>query len=106
MRELGDTLGGYTREQVGVMDFTDAINLGMAEGLTIDELDRWYSGDGYRYRIARENAGMTRPEAAEALGITFTRLHQIEVAQDEPDANEIRAMAVLYRTSADVLLGM
>lgn len=42
MKTIGTTLGGYTREQVGEMLFSDAISLCRAEGYSISALEQWF----------------------------------------------------------------
>lgn len=59
-----------------------------------------------RYREARERAGLKPEEACVRLGISIGTLYNWEGGKTTPDADNVRAMATVYQTSADYLLGI
>ena len=59
-----------------------------------------------RYREARERAGLKPEEACVRLGISIGTLYNWEGGKTTPAADNVRAMATVYQTSADYLLGI
>lgn len=59
-----------------------------------------------RYRDARKKAEIRAERAASELGVSITTLLNWERGDTKPDANNLRAMAVLYGVTADYLLGI
>lgn len=59
-----------------------------------------------RYRDARKVAGVKPEIAAASLGVSITTLYSWERGDTAPSAGSIVAMAKLYRTSTDYLLGL
>lgn len=59
---------------------------------------------GERLRIAREAAGLTQKDAAEAIAVARTTLVAIEKGQRRIRMDEIQQLARLYRTSVNALL--
>jgi Zn-dependent peptidase ImmA (M78 family)/transcriptional regulator with XRE-family HTH domain len=59
---------------------------------------------GERLRIARENAGITQKDAADAINIARTTLVAIEQGQRRIRIDELQALAKLYGTSVNALL--
>jgi transcriptional regulator with XRE-family HTH domain len=52
----------------------------------------------------RIDAGLTRAEASRQLGVDQSALWRWESGKREPPASQVRALATLYRVSADVIL--
>ncbi|HLX26881.1 MAG TPA: XRE family transcriptional regulator [Casimicrobiaceae bacterium] len=59
---------------------------------------------GERLRIARENAGFTQKDAAEAISVARTTLVAIEQGQRRVRMDEIQQLAKLYKTSVNAIL--
>ena len=60
---------------------------------------------GNAYCRAWQRAGLELDEAARQLGVSAADLEAFELGEREPDAVVPRRMALLYRVSADELLG-
>ena len=58
------------------------------------------------YRKAREAAGIKAEQAAVSLGVTITTLFNWERGATSPRAEDLCAMAAVYRTTTDHLLGI
>lgn len=58
------------------------------------------------YRKARTDAGIRPEKAAAECNVSITTLFNWERGDTQPNAENIRAMAVLYHVSADKLLGI
>jgi transcriptional regulator with XRE-family HTH domain len=58
-----------------------------------------------RLRIAREHAGMSQQEAADALGITPQSISQFENGKRKPSTERIIDFCRIYHASADFMLG-
>ena len=54
----------------------------------------------------RKARKLTRPEAAEAIGISQKSYQRYETGEREPSASVLAALADLYEVSADYLLGL
>ena len=93
-------------DMLRALEFGEAYRLSDALGVAFSDLTQWVAGDGARYAAARNDAGMTELDAADALGVTATKLRDWEHGASIPDAYQLRAMAELYRRSADELLGL
>lgn len=59
-----------------------------------------------KYREARTRSEIKPEQAAAALGVSITTLFNWERGDTQPNAQNIRDMALLYNVSADSLLGM
>ena len=58
------------------------------------------------YRKARKDASIRVETAASNLGVSITTLLNWERGDTKPNAENIRAMAKLYKVTSDYLLGM
>ena len=58
------------------------------------------------YRKARKDASIRVETAASNLGVSITTLLNWECGDTKPNAENIRAMAELYKVTSDYLLGM
>lgn len=58
------------------------------------------------YRKARKDASIRVETAASNLGVSITTLLNWERGDTKPNAENIRAMAELYKVTSDYLLGM
>ena len=58
------------------------------------------------YRSARLACNMSIANAASKLGVSRNTLHDYELGKAFPSAIILRDMALIYRTSADDLLGL
>jgi transcriptional regulator with XRE-family HTH domain len=61
---------------------------------------------GINLAAARERAGYTQEQVAEALGKKVLAVKRYESGSTIPDALQLRLLAILYGTSCDVLLGL
>lgn len=52
------------------------------------------------YQLSRENAGMTRAEASEALFVSEDRIEKIEYETSAPHPDEVLSMAECYKNPA------
>ena len=59
---------------------------------------------GERLRVARDDAGLTQADAAQALGIARTTLVAIEQGQRPAKIDEVQKLARLYATTVNALL--
>ena len=53
----------------------------------------------------RKARKLTRPEVADAIGISLKSYQRYETGEREPSASVLAALADLYEVSADYLLG-
>lgn len=58
------------------------------------------------YRRARVASGVSAARAAAEFGVSTNTLYAYERGAARPNALVVRKMALLYRVSADVLLGI
>jgi transcriptional regulator with XRE-family HTH domain len=58
------------------------------------------------YRKARKDASIRVETAASNLGVSITTLLNWERGDTKPNAENIRAMAELYKVTSDYLLGL
>lgn len=65
-----------------------------------------YSSFGENLQIARERAGYTQTEVAKRTNISQPQLSRYESGVSSPSIDTIRALALLYKVSADYLLGL
>lgn len=56
-------------------------------------------------KAAREHAGMTQQQVAEAVGASLYSVRKWEQGRNEPDASMLCALADLYGCTTDTLLG-
>lgn len=60
---------------------------------------------GDRALRLREAAGLERPEAAALCGVHRNALYKLEIeGRDNPEADTVRALCLLYAVSADLVL--
>ena len=57
-----------------------------------------------RLRVAREYAGITQKEAAEALGVTLQAISSYERAVTRIDVESLGVLCALYKTSLDYVI--
>ncbi len=60
----------------------------------------------YRFKSIRENLSMTQDQVAEKLGITRAAYTNIENGKRDPDTNALIALAGIFHSSVDYLLGL
>lgn len=58
------------------------------------------------YRKAREEAGIKAERAAAELGVSISTLFSWERGDTSPNAEKVLEMCQLYKTSADLILGI
>lgn len=58
------------------------------------------------YRKAREEAQIKAERAAAELGVSITTLFNWERGETQPNARNVRDMAMLYGVSADYLINL
>lgn len=71
----------------------------MQKSDSMSALDRVPQPIGPRIRVARENAGLSRSEAARKLGVAEATLEAWETDQEEPRANRLHMLAGLLNVS-------
>lgn len=57
-------------------------------------------------RKVREDAGMTREQACERMGVHYNTLKNWELGATEPKATELASLAKLYGVSVEALMGL
>lgn len=71
----------------------------MQKSDSMSALERVPQPIGPRIRVARENAGLSRSEAARKLGVAEATLAAWETDQEEPRANRLHMLAGLLNVS-------
>lgn len=56
------------------------------------------------FRSAREAAGLTVQQAAQALGVSIQALYQWERVENYPEGRRLKEIAELYKCTVDELL--
>lgn len=59
-----------------------------------------------RIKAARQAAGMTQQELADALGVAKTTISGYERGSNEPNSQRIHALAHILNVSGDYLIGL
>lgn len=106
MSDIDEKMDGITRAELGGMSFTAVLDLCRERHIAVGELEKWLCIRGIRYRIARMRAKVTPRAAADALGVSCDRLHELEMGTRNASADELIAMARTYRCTTDELLGL
>lgn len=57
-----------------------------------------------RFRTARESAGLTVKQAAQALGVSIVSVYKWERGENYPEGRRLNSIANLYRCTVDNLL--
>lgn len=60
---------------------------------------------GKRFKLYRENAGLTQRQAAELIGVNPYQLANYETGRSEPSLDILKKMSKVYEVSIDNLLG-
>lgn len=106
MSDIEEKMDEVTRAQLGGMSFVAVLDLCRERHIAIDELEKWFCGIGFNYLVARERARMMARDAADALGMDYTHLCELETGTHEASIEELIAMARAYRCTTDELLGL
>lgn len=61
---------------------------------------------GEKLRNLRENQDMNQTQLGEKLGITQRKLSYLECGRSEPSIDDLQAICLYFKVSADYLLGL
>ena len=93
-------LDALTEEEINAAALSDPDN----PPLTEEELDRMWAGRVAR--VARETAGMTQAQFADAFHINVSRLRDLEQGRHNPDRAVVAYLRVIARDPAAALAAL